>query len=207
MARFRRFKKSRRYGSRGGKIAKIASRVVRKALKRTQELKYIDNGWNVNYDYGATCTSITDIGQGDTDSTRDGDKCLPKSIKLRLGLTAGDTTNFMRLMIIRWHSNVSTLAAGNVLQYLSSALAPFSPLSHDGRSEFNVIWDRTYVLGTQMYPVLNIKKFIKLAPHPIKFSAAGTDGRDKLFLIGVSDSAAAAHPNVSGYIRVEYTDS
>lgn len=206
----RRFKSRRKRFMRKGKrygVKSMVRKVVNKALSKNMEHKYFDYQFaSPSVDDQGITYYISDVPQGDTDTTRDGDKLMPTSLDLNLAVYAGDTTNVVRFMIVRWHSNVSTLAAGNVFQYLNSAYAPHTPLHHDGRSQFEVLLDKTIVLNTVSRPIVKIVKRLILAKKTIKYSAGSTTGSDKILALAVSDSAATSHPAIAGYSRLNFTD-
>lgn len=189
-------------------LKKAITRISKRVLSTNQEHKYFDYNFNNNgVDYDGTTFYISDIAQGDTDTTRVGDQLMPTSLLMNLALTVGDTTNLMRIVVVRWRTNVSTLAVGNIFTYLGVQWAPESPFHHDGRSQFEVLHDSLHALASAYRPVIILRKRLRLAKKAIKFSAGSTTASDKILLIAVSDSAAAAHPTIQGYTRLNFTDS
>lgn len=202
---------ARKFHKRTKKVSKKLKKVVTKIAKRivstNQEHKYLDIVFNNStIDYSGSSFSLADVPQGDTDSTRDGDALMPTSLDIRLSITNADATNLIRICIIRWHSNVSTLAVANILQYANQTYAPQTPFVHDGRGEFQVLHDGLHSTNTVNKPQIILRKKLRLAKKAVHYTAGTTAGREKIFLIALSDSAAASHPYIAGYIRFNYTD-
>lgn len=201
------YKRRKLYKKRKGgrKLATIAK--VKRLINSNAEHKYFDFEFNAQtVDFSGAAYSISDVTQGDGDTMRDGDKLLPTSLSVRYAFQAGDATNAFRFLIIRWKCSASTLSIGNIFQTLGTTRAPYEPLIHDQRNQFDVLMDRLINLDTY-HPQVIINKRLKLAKKMINYSAAGTTGSNKLFVVVVSDSGAAAHPTLNGWTRLNFTDS
>lgn len=182
-------------------------RDVFRTLKKIAEKKKFDfSQASASIDYSGAIYSITDVAQGDTDVTRDGDQLTPLRLEVRGAFVVGDAVNANRIVIVRWLPLDSSMApaVASVLEVTGSALAPYSPYQHDNlrAGYFEVLYDTFFVEDTyspikQFYIDLNIPQNKKMA-----FNAASTNGSGKLFLIAISDSAAATHPNIQFISRL-----
>jgi hypothetical protein len=193
---------------------------VRALISGSQEHKFFDSK---EYAQSATTTptqlAISAIPQGDTDSTRDGDQVnlLSLWIKFETYLQgAGGTNDFtdqVRLVIYRYHP-MSTGAApvpATVLTDLSVAQsATMTPFTWDNRKDYTVILDKTFNLSGNGPSDLGFHTKIKWKQPgiPAHFSAGSTTLQTNgLFVMIMSDSLVATHPQYNIYTRVEYSDA
>lgn len=198
----------RKYKTGGSKkMAAIATKVYKRMEKKVTEEKYWDVLFNsVGIDYGGSSFSLCDVPQGDGDSTRDGDKLCPVGLKIKLLLTLADTTNTIRLILVRWIPSTSSLSYGGVIQNgTGTSYSVAGQYQHDTRKQFKVLWSRSYALSSNR-PQVIVNKYVRLQKRQISYVSASTTGTNKLFLLAISDSAAAAHPTIGGYTRLDYTD-
>lgn len=188
---------------------------LKRWMATRQEEKYKDTSTAYAVqDYNATIVDLTNISQGDTDTTRDGDQVLPTRLELRGQLHGADATNTFRIIIFRWKSNSqSTLdpTYPDILQsvYAATSLAPLAPYYHDGRTLFDVLYDQKFDLagdvGNSNY-VRGFQANVHLKNHPIQFTDTNA-GVNKLYMLYVSDSSAPTHPAIEYIARVFFTDS
>lgn len=182
------------------KVQSIERRV--KLLEGSEDKGRSDTIVNGSVDYAGTLTELTAIQQGDQYTQRTGDDIMVNFIQFRCGLIAGDTTNFVRHMIVRWLDD-ATPTVLNILQNASSTYAPLSAINYEGgRMKFQILYDRLYAVDTdaevtKKYITVNKKVFYDGAT-----SSAGVKGR--LYSLWISDSSTATHPNVKCYYRLGY---
>lgn len=190
------------------KLSKFGRKVM-KVLKETSE----PNSFDViqaaqGVDYGGLYVILSAVTVGNGDSNRTGDQLTPTSLEVRAQFVAGDSTNIVRFLIIRW--NVDTTNEGcslaQVLQGVNSTNAPLSALNRDSNrgKKFDVLLDK--VIGLDTYnPQVCITELIKLNPQrKVSFYSSGTDGLGHLYAVCVSDSAAASHPTWQFDTRLNY---
>lgn len=177
-----------------------------------KEKKFFDTVNATTIDRNGSVISLCDIPQGDTDSTRDGDAVNPTSLQFGLTMTVADSYNVFRCIIFRWKPNSGLTAPtpGRILQLVASANAVNSPVIWDYKSQFNILYDKTWVLGTINVcdnQVREIQEMLPLANVPIHYTAGSIVGSDKIFVLFISDSGAIPDPALNYYFRVAYTDS
>lgn len=203
----RRFGK-RRFGKRRFRKGKKLVRIIKHVVAKNQEHKFFDTNIGTSVNANGFVSSLCEITQGGADYQRNGDTIMPSSLYLRFYIGLGDTTNTIRYLVIRWNApGTPTIADILEATYIGAIQAPYSQTYHDGRSDFNILWQHTYV-NHQYRPITVITKKILLKNHSIQYSAGTTTGKKgKLYLVGISDSTLAPHPTQDGSVRLNFTDS
>lgn len=180
--------------------------IVRTMTASRMEHKYFTTGFSSGIGTG-NIQSLTDVPQGDTDLTRDGDALIPLRLDVAFNVVAGDNTNLMRVIIFRWHAS-STPAISAIIQGPGAVDSPLSPTTHDTRSEYTIYYDRLFnlVLDSSVEQQVEMCT-LNLPRKEMRFQAAGTTGTDKIYLIVLSDSLAAPFPSFQGYFKFWFTDA
>lgn len=191
--------------------------IAKQVLLGQQEKKYFDTDVQVSPSSTYILQDLSNIPQGDTDVSRDGDKIMIKSLHLRGLIAVGDTTNFVRIIVYQWHPSDVTLSptANLVLSDLTSPLN--TPYNHDNGKMYSIFYDRLIALGSNSQQTVAIEKIwrfgnkldrrLKWVNQSIDYVAGTTGGSDKLFLLIVSDSGGIPHPAAELFFRLIYTDS
>lgn len=206
------------------KLNERQKRQVKKIMKKPLELKYF-------YYFPPAVVAISttmaligvpfDVPQGIGDTQRVGDHLQwAGSIDFRFTLTAADTTNIVRVAIVQWKSQSTAAPIPTPSDFFlngpTGAPDIWSPFSHDNRNSITVLFDRTFELignGTANFPVTNITQIsrkysvsLKKAAKEVQFNAAGGQGKNRLFLAYVSDSAVATHPTIQYTTKTFFRD-
>lgn len=199
----------RKLTSRAG-LTKRQKKQVERIIKSKQELKYHNVSDQVTVNDTGTVFNISQIAQGDTDQTRDGDALLATSIHCKFQVGRADNTNMMRVILFRWLAeDTSTIDPPTMTKILQTtgSVQPMAQLNHDFRSKFQVLYDRIVtvdqVANDQYFWQINKK----LAKVPMRFSAGTTNGKNKIWMLAVSDSSTVTDPSFLYDIRINYTDS
>jgi hypothetical protein len=148
------------------------------------------------------------------DTQRDGVKIIPKSLEINWHSDSGDSFNICRCLLIQWHvdSAISQPILSQIFDTTTSAYLPQNPLNAEkvNQKKFTVLYDRIYkvIQGTNTDPMLGSIKVYNTAKkkrmRDIYFNdGAVTTGRNKLYLIVLSDSTAAPNPslNFTGHFK------
>jgi hypothetical protein len=172
--------------------------------------KYFDTVVSASpVDYSGSVWALTQVTAGTTDTTRIGDKIIPKKLQIRINCLQGDVTNDIRIIIFRWKVHTtfaSPSISGTILQNVSTVDAPRSAYYHDFEPAFDVLYDKRFTLNTYD-PVKDLDLEFKLPESkPIQMVAAGTNGINHLYMGIVSDSGAVVHPTLYYYSRVDFVD-
>lgn len=193
--------------------ARGLNKVQRKQVKKLVEAPLEKKKFHASYqDANVTAThvvsEICNIGQGDTEATRDGDAIKITSAFYRGHIVAADQTNVVRLTLIRWKPN-GTPSADKIYEtaVIGTDGGIYSDFNHQYRSDFVVLQDKFItVQGTngQCQRMFTLK-----CGHQPKtvFNGSATTGANKLFLIKSSDSLAATHPTITMRGELFYTDA
>ncbi len=185
--------------------------MIASALSNQQELKWFafaDSA--IATDYGGFCSKVTQISQGDTDITRDGDSLALKAIDFRWTCVPGDSTNLVRCMLFQWFSadDVDVPSPSDILNVVGDVRAPISQLVSDRGIQFKVLYDETVAVDT--YHPIHLSRKIHLDKFPqekVKYIAGTTNGYGNIWKLFISDSAAATHPSVTSYGFVRFLDA
>lgn len=182
-------------------VRKIANQVVRGRSER----KHYQTTANSTQNNSATITSISNIPQGDTDETRDGDQLRISSVELNYELIGADATNLFRVMLFQWFDD----STPTVTDVLTSAIdAILQTYRRDTRRMFRVLYDHTHPLSlnSSNEVLVRFKRFTRGFRRKIQYQAGGTTGINKLYILLVSDSGVASDPAYIYKTRVNYTD-
>lgn len=208
-------RRTRRTTEKGRKLNKRQIRQVKRVVALSSEVKEADA-----HAAGLSVTSapvIVQLGaptQGDSGTDqRIGNVIQVKSLKVKFSIIAADATNFVRIILFRWHQDGGTIAptTGDVLQ--STVLSPWlSPYDEnvEHANLVHVIYDRCFALtlagnGCVAASVTRFGK--KLGRKKIVFTSdAVATGTNQIYMLYVSDSVAATHPTLNYYSRVDFMD-
>lgn len=187
------------------KIATVPQ--VKRLINAQAEHKFLDTLVNQSVDSAGVIWQLSAVPQGDTASSRDGAFLMPKSLQWKGGITVGDTTNFMRVIVFRdMDGNGTAPIPTNVLETVS-----YHGLKNNtNKKRFTFLWDRLYSLSTlgQDGSIRPIQGSLRLAQKKIGFAATSTAPRtNHLYVLFVSDSGAITHPSALMTFRLNFTDS
>lgn len=203
--------------STGQRMSKRFTRAVTSVLNRREEKKYHPVITNAFLPVGTGSTySLSEIPQGDSDSSRDGDQVYLTSIQfnwtLFIGTGPSSADNVMsRLILYQYFDTItggSAPATGSLLiSVASEANIINSPYNHDQRYKFRVLYDKVVSLN----PLANrgasdsvmITKFPR---HKIQYESGGVTGINKLFLFVITNSSTN-QPVINFYTKVNYKDN
>jgi hypothetical protein len=188
--------------------ANMVRSLIKAEFAKNEEVKaFVVSANATTIDYSGSVTSLSDVAQGDTDSDRDGDSLTVKALEFRYNVVCADSNNAMRCIGFMWRPNISTPTPSNVLYALPGTIsAPFTPFSIDYKEQFVVLWDNLHQLSSASATsacAVELHKF----NHKIQYIAGSTVGSFKLFVLFVSDSAAASHPTTTWQSRLLYYDA
>lgn len=190
----------KRYGRRpagmsGRRIIKICDTV----LKRRMEKKYHVGSsyvWNAASLIDPTTTipySLTNVTQGNTDTTRIGDKLHVSALILRFNMhlyphndaSNGQTQAYFRIICFQWLENdaYNTPTVSKLLE--STSLN--APWNHDQSSSFFILYDKVHPMNSTkpsgLLTVPIIPKFRR-----IDYNGGGTSGNKKIWLLIIGES-------------------
>ncbi len=203
-----------------GQAARLGMSDAKKALaiaRATAALLNVEHkvhSFQVSQNVSSTgsVVSISDIAQGDTSASRDGNSIRLKSLQVRSTATTNNTANtsssVLRWLVVKDNDNQGELPAVADIIEAANVRANMNVLAYPNR--FNVIMDKTICMNkdyTTQAKKACWDRYKKLNFH-LKFSSSGTnDYKDNaLFLVLVSDEATY-QPSCVSEFRLRFIDN
>ena len=190
-----------------GAVRKIAQ----SQIDKNTEFKRHTLNISTTVDSTGTCTSLSTIGQGDSSTTRDGEKIVLRKLKLRYNVLPADSTNLVRFIIFRWmpNDNDHVPVPADVLLNVGDSSAPLSSYQPQFRDLIKVYYDKVVPVDTtsvtQRYHTINLSK--KLGLHKTVYQGSNTYGSKNLWMLAISDSDGVSHPSYRMYGLLRFTDA
>jgi len=205
----------RRY-SRRGRRNNFATRVKKVLAKQIEKKSHLLSGGFDSVDYPGNITHLSPIAQGDEDFDRVGDQIYLTKVTMRGMVTAGDTTNKVRLVVFRWNSEGTPTIAKVIRNYqgTGSDLDFLRPVNHDNKTHITVLYDKWWRLNLASaeysmndVPFSFVRYGKRLGAKKIFYEEASTTPiKGGIYALAFSDSGAVANPSVAYEMEVEYTD-
>lgn len=190
---------------------KKAKRLARQIQLHLGEKKYGESTGSQSVDFSGAIIDVSAIAQGDGDTNRNGDQLTLTSYELKYNWVQADTTNLVRTIIFQWLPNTSAGAptVGSVLiaAPLGTATAPLAVYDHDNRYNFRILYDKLHRLDAAHVIQGNEIMITKFARNRIQFNGGATTGSNRIYILIISDSAAAAHPTFYYDNKINFRDS
>ncbi len=170
MYRRKNYKRSARPGYR--RCAKMVYSDAAKALtiaRGVRRLLNVEVKFHDNQQTAVALTNVpiirelTNIAQGDTGSTRDGNQCKVIGIELAYIIIANTSTPFtsVRIMIVLdKQTNQAIYVNTDLLDDITATDNILSPRQLNNLDRFSILYDRVHMLSTA-FPTVTVKKFIK----------------------------------------------
>lgn len=211
----RRVRRSAQVARRKG-LTPLEKAQVARMMNVRHEKKYFQNYAAGTRDWSGVIHSVSDVAQGDSDVNRDGDSLYIKSLQIRYSIAVADTYNLVRLICFQWLDD-DTPIPSDILSatYLGTAVAPLAPFHHDQRAKYRILYDSqpmalngtSNLVEVRTVMLKNRGKLGKKMVNQIRYTAGLTTGSNKLYILEISDSSAAAHPSFSTVARMNFTDN
>lgn len=231
----RKFSAGSKYTGGGMGMRGYASEVGRRPFVSKPEKKVIDIQNSISVSSTPTIIPLTDISQGSTAGTRNGNDVKPVSMQVRWSVLCSttDSYNSVRFLIVQGRDWRVGDPASTDLQ-ANGSQDMLTPLEWHKKARFAILYDsgavRTRTInvysGSSPYIVFHHDHHKKLKELPrgsdainiklagrknvvnrIKFDGTtATTGSGRFWLMVCSDSTAIQHPTVEYYIRTVYRD-
>lgn len=193
-------------------VKPAVKRFVKRQFKKRIERKFVttdgaDNPWTTRQIHKLTMPTV---GTGDA-GNRIGDRIRLTSIDMRYTLIHSDGTNFTRLIFFQWKPDANNYAP-QVGDILPTGISDMNvPVKHDlaKGGQLNVLYDKVHAQSEtgSTAAIFRKKFFTRGFGRDVQFTNGATTGTNQLYLLTVSDSAAAPHPTLDYRFRVNYTDA
>jgi len=192
---------------------KMVKEEIKSALRENVELKYFalaDNTYGAISNNGTDfLQSVTNVPQGDTDSTRDGDRIQMQELRFRVGIKTGSATpTFLRIICFQWKPNTTPVYASILLDQHGTSNAPISDFQHDSRDMYKILSDDLVQVDSSAHTATCVERSIKKGfNHHVQYTAGSTTvGTNQLYIMAVSDVATNG-PSVVLQSKLLYTDA
>lgn len=177
------------------------------------EKKYHNFVQNTTTDYGGYISCLSNMGQGDTDSTRDGTSILARSVYFNANITmeSTQTTQDFRIIMFVDKNTIKgvPITVADLLQVTGSRNVLLSPYNQTINGRIKVLRDWKFNLDTAKSRSKRISEFIKIYLHP-KFTGASSADFDKdhIFIcVLASNPVGSSLPTVDIVSRLGYYDN
>lgn len=193
------------------RLNSLVDRKIERAFTRNTEQKY----WtqvqsNAPASSSGTVSDLILVPQGDTDTSRDGDRIHAKSLKIRGSVAYGGAVSILRFIIFQWFgADVPTPAL--VLITTATADVINSPKNADsfpanGSGRGRILWDHRMQVDSGGISQRTFEAELKGFKPDLQFIAGGTSGSNHVYILTVSD-LAATNPSYNFYSEMLFTDS
>lgn len=190
-------------------MSQLVKREVAKAINKNIETKFIDVTFQGSVSYGTyNIFRITTTSQGTGDlAQRIGDRIKLKYLDAKFNFTCADTTNRIRLSIIRYQDDdgTSSVTAQGVYQDYLQLQSYFNFDSING-GKFKVLYDKIIDLELNTNASQKMLRVRKPLNHLLGYTGASS-GRGHIYVLLQSDSGATTHPQAEMYSRITYKDA
>ena len=197
--------------SRSGKLRPRKNATVKKVVARELNKRVETN--KLNYALASTADTTPVVvqlfpqSQGDNEGERSGSNIYLKSVSIRINAICADSTNFVRFIVFQWFPDdtVDSPTSSTILENIGSLVSTYSYID---RQKWDILWDKTFSLTLSGNACATAEKMItNLRERKAFFNpTSATTGKNQIFLLYYSDSAAVVHPSVNAYALLRYTD-
>jgi hypothetical protein len=191
----------------------VAAKEAQRILNKNIELKYlaiVDNTYgSISYNGTDFMQCVTQVPQGDTDSTRDGDRLKISQFRFRVGIKTGSTTpTYLRVICFQWLPSTIPVYANILIDQHNTSAAPLSDFAHDTRQMYHILSDDLVQIDTVAHPSTCVERSISQGFRPyIQYQAGSTTvATNMLYVMAVSDVASNG-PQVILFAKLLYYDA
>jgi len=202
-------------------VPKAVKKYVKKELKEEVEMKFFVKALpfsGIPIPAGLIF-DLTTVPQNISDSGRIGDCIDIKYIRIRLSLLVGQPISYIRMIMFQWCPQDASLPPTDVQILLPGLLGAnvdyWSEYNRDREQDYKIITDKSFqlvgdaLLATTPNTTSSgqfINKTFKPRMAKVKFTAATTNGTNKVYLLFVS-GGGPPFPSVGGLTTIFYTDA
>jgi hypothetical protein len=183
---------------------------VARMIKKDTEMKSFGAGAAVGaVSSTAFVQDLSAIAIGTDDNTRIGNHVHLKRSNFRFRLDGADPTNTFRIILFKWKDNdfyTGNPAASAILANLSAGAGDVvMPYNRETPGSYTIIKD--FFLTTSATGENTVTRYVSIPlSGKIQYTGATTNGLNKIFLLLLSDSTVIAHPTITWFHELLYTD-
>jgi len=152
---------------------------------------------------------LTNIDQGDTDTTRDGNSIKLTTLLMRGSVIFDDTTNEFQPIRIMLVKDTQTNQAQFSITDLLQSTSVYSSLNIDNGKRFRILYDRLLNVYADKPQIM--LKFKKAIPFHIRYDNTGNGIADltqnSLALVAISPNVTSDGPVLTTNFKIRYVDN
>lgn len=202
-----------RYMSTAAKVATMALTAYRgvnylKGLVNAEKKFFTVNLSATVSDTGAV-SPLTEIAQGDTAITRDGNSIFARMLSGTIVLTRSTSGNAVQtIRVCIFQDNQQVADSTPTYTQLFATSSPISSLAYPQMGRFKVLWSRIVHLD-QTNNLGSVHKVVLPLKHHIRYNGTASTDIQKggLYLAYCSDQTTENYPGVAAYLRTSYYDN
>ncbi len=183
------------------------SRRVKKVIEQQAENKFLDDSVTdsslVDTDSNSLQNGIAiQVPQGDTESSRDGNKLMAKGLTMRILMTTTVSASVRFLMI-----KVPVFDAGLDFNTPFAAVGVNGQLPRNTEGKYKVLWDKTLNIDPDSKGSIALKRYQPLNSK-MEYISASTAApiRNNVLLYAFTNNSTASAINVALDTRLHYND-
>ncbi len=182
---------------------------VKRIVTGMSEKKVIHLQRTVSIDNTGTFYPLASIAEGSTNYQREGDEINVTRVDLYYQIEKADTTNTMRVIVFSKEGSTVPSAIAEILQS-TSQYGVLAPYLQDRTYGFKIHYDEAHTVHADKEFTDIIRAQVKFPGDGLKLhyndSGATAYGNRSLWLVMLSDSGAATHPQIVQYTTTHYID-
>lgn len=192
-------------GVKTSNIKKIARKEAEKVLHGESEPKRFFGTLTGTFYNAFTPFQITNIAQGNTDTSRIGDTAKPISIRLAITISRYIDTR-VRVLVFHWKPDtaISTPTLSQVLE--NTTYYAESEYKRDTEKDYKILHDKSYLLDSASRPNVIGDWESKLRIGKMQFNAGATTGHGHIYIAIFSNDAYANGGSFILRHKVEFLD-
>jgi len=186
---------------------------VQRAITSNEEVKWVNVSGSSTAVPLTGVTSVLSIpAQGQTSTTRVGDKIKLIKCWIDWSLIVADSTNVVRVILWQYKENtvLQTPTLANILDIGPSGAVPevWSAYNDFRKDHFKILVDKSYDLNGVSVPFITRRWRVPITSlNKVQFNVGATTGYNHLCLSFISDSVAVSHPATTYMARTYFTDA
>lgn len=195
------------------RMKRIAHQEAQKVIAKKVESKRYDVSVTAFAIDDNAATSVFDltagIVRGAGDNNYIGDSIRPSHLRIRYAVEVADATNLIRVVVIQNKAGGIPLG-GTVFQSVLNVNAPLSAFDSSFNETYRVLYDEFFVLAAVPADNQKITGDIRIKANKLRvinFTNTGALSAGGIYMVMISDSAAAAHPAGQFYSRLYFKDA
>jgi len=183
---------------------------VARMIKKDTEVKSFGSGAAIAaISSTAAVIDLSAVAIGTDDNTRIGNHIHLKRSNLRFRLDGSDPTNTYRVILFKWKDNdfyTGAPPASSILANLSAGAGDVvMPYNRETPGSFTIIKD--FFVTTSQTGEGTITRYVSIPlSGKVQYTGITTNGLNKIYLLLLSDSTVIAHPTITWFHELLYTD-